>query len=193
MKYDFAKVAFIGDTAVGKTTIVKAICGKPQENTDPTIGAFCEIQNITNINGKDVKAVIWDTAGQERFRAISPIYIRNSNIVVLVYDVNNRESFENMKEWIVLIRDNVDPHLLLIVGNKIDLPNRKVNRLQAIGFSIEYNCEYCECSAISKKGASSVWKKIEKAMYELVQSGKVQQMETMDPSPKREYSCCTIC
>ena len=98
-----------------------------------------------------------------------------------------------MKKWIILIRDNADPHLLLIVGNKIDLPNRQVTTLQATGFSIEYGCEYCECSAINNKSTTIVWKKIEKAMHELAQSGQVQQMETMDPRSKKEDSCCTIC
>ena len=193
MKHEFAKIAFIGDSGVGKTTIVRAICHKSLENTQPTIGAFCEIKNVVTIDGKEIKAVIWDTAGQERYRAISPTYIRNSNIVVLVYDVNNRTSFQNMKEWIALVKDNVNPYLLLVVGNKIDLSNRQVTALQATGFTIDYACEYCECSAINSKTTSIIWKKIEKAMHELAKSGQVQQMETMDPSSKKEDSCCTIC
>ena len=193
MKHDYAKVAFIGDASVGKTTLVNTICHKNCSSSGPTIGACCEIKDINCPNGNNVKALIWDTAGQERFRSIAPIYMRNSNIIVLVFDVNNIISFNNLKDWIILIRDNCDPYLLLIVGNKIDLPNRTVKKMDALAFSNEYNCTYCECSALSKEGSQQVWNLIKIAIDELCLTESVQQMETMDlESPTSPKICCTI-
>ena len=119
--------------------------------------------------------------------------MRNSNIIVLVYDVNNIKSFNNLKDWITIIRDNSDPHLLLIVGNKIDLQTRSISKIDAMGFSNEYNCTYCECSALTQEGSQEVWSLINIAIEELCLTENIQQMETMDlESPPSPSNCCSI-
>ena len=77
---------------------------------------------IVNTGSKSIRLQIWDTAGQERFRALIPSYIRDASAVVIVYDVTNRKSFENLDGWISNIREvRGEKAIIIIVGNKIDL------------------------------------------------------------------------
>lgn len=78
------------------------------------------------------KFQIWDTAGQERFKAMAPMFYRNANAALLIFDITSSSSFESMKGWVQELKRNVDePMVLCVVGNKIDLAdNRKVSFLK---------------------------------------------------------------
>ena len=72
--------------------------------------------------GATVRAQIWDTAGQDRYRAITNTYYRHAIGVMLVYDISNKESFENLERWLVELRDHADEKIeVVLVGNKSDL------------------------------------------------------------------------
>jgi small GTP-binding protein len=70
-----------------------------------------------------IPVVLWDTAGQERFRTITYGFYKNANGVILVYDVSNRKSFQNIKTWISAINEHASDNVIkVLVGNKVDLP-----------------------------------------------------------------------
>ena len=98
------------------------------ENFKPTIGADFFNKEIT-VDGKVVTLQIWDTAGQERFRTITSSYYRGAHGIIIVYDVTDQESFNNVKQWLHEIDryacENVNK---LLVGNKSDLSSKKVRR-----------------------------------------------------------------
>ncbi len=117
------KITFIGDTAVGKTSIIERfLVGKFNEFQEATIGASFSCQNI-NINNGRIMMEIWDTAGQERFRSLVPMYYRNADVIVLVYSLADIISFENLEFWIGELKKNMidDSYTIFVVGNKCDL------------------------------------------------------------------------
>ena len=118
------KLLLIGDAGVGKSSMLLRFTDDTfSEQLQSTIGVDFKVKMIT-VNGKKVKMTIWDTAGQERFRTLTSSYYRGAQGIVLVYDVNRRDTFENLNHWLKEVeayspaagRDVVK----LLVGNKID-------------------------------------------------------------------------
>ena len=118
------KITFVGDAGVGKTSLIEQLINRKFSQEVPsTIGGGNFIKRIT-INQKKCQLSIWDTAGQERFRSLSKIYLKNSNIVIYVYDITKRETFDNItKNWIPIIHELLgDKNIVFgIFGNKSDM------------------------------------------------------------------------
>ena len=92
-----------------------------------TAGVDYKLKNIV-LGKKSIKIQIWDTAGQEKYRTLTKSYFKGAAGIILVYDVCDKASFENVDYWIQMIRKNADDeHVeLLLLGNKIDLINERV-------------------------------------------------------------------
>ena len=121
------KILLIGDSGVGKSSILLRFADDSYtESYISTIGVDFKIRTI-DINGKQVKLQIWDTAGQERFRTITSSYYRGAHGIIVVYDVTDQTSFNNVKQWLQEIDryacENVNK---LLIGNKCDLTTKKV-------------------------------------------------------------------
>lgn len=117
------KVTLLGDTSVGKSSIIdRFLKGDFNEFKEATIGA-AYFTKIVSINDKQIRLEIWDTAGQERYKSLMPMYYRNANVIVIVYSVNDMESYKNMKYWLHEITKNIldTNYSIFIVGNKCDL------------------------------------------------------------------------
>ena len=117
------KVLLLGDSTVGKTCFLLRYCDKTfQEAHLSTIGLDYRLKSMTLANGKHIKLQIWDTAGQDRFRAITKNYYKGANGIILIYDVTNIQSFENVKNWIAQIKEEANPNAIIyLAGNKIDV------------------------------------------------------------------------
>ncbi|CAH1971491.1 unnamed protein product [Acanthoscelides obtectus] len=116
------KVIVIGDPNVGKTTLTYRFCeGKFLEAAEATIGVEFRSKTV-NIDGEDITLQLWDTAGQERHRAsMIRHYYRNAHAIIFMYDVTNRDTFENLKRWIDESNQNcLDDIPRILVGNKCD-------------------------------------------------------------------------
>jgi small GTP-binding protein len=119
------KVVFVGDQAVGKTSIIKAYGKQPFfEDRPPTIGsAFMDCR----VEARDGPATLqlWDTAGQERYRSLVPMYTRGACVAIIVFDLTAPESFASLDGWIGQVRTDVNPECAIVVaGNKADLEPR---------------------------------------------------------------------
>ena len=128
------KVILIGNTAVGKTSLFKKLTsGQFSEKNISTIGMDkkslqVEIEvneNNTKVN-KNIEISLVDTAGQERFRAITKSYFKESDGILLLYDITNKDSFKNVETWINSINESLGNHrnskyIIILIGNKIDL------------------------------------------------------------------------
>ena len=118
------KITFVGDAGVGKTSLIEQLINRKFSQEVPsTIGGGNFIKRIT-INQKKCQLSIWDTAGQERFRSLSKIYLKNSNIVIYVYDITKRETFDNItKNWTHIINDLLGDNDIIfgVFGNKSDM------------------------------------------------------------------------
>ncbi|KAJ3442949.1 rab gtpase [Anaeramoeba flamelloides] len=120
------KICFIGDEGVGKTSIItRFIYQSFDPDTQSTVGVDFLSKTI-NIENQSIRLQLWDTAGQERFRCLLPSYIRNSSLAVIVYDVTNTESFENLDFWLQTVKEiRGEDVIIFYVGNKTDLTDQR--------------------------------------------------------------------
>lgn len=129
-KKTLLKVIILGDSGVGKTSLMQQfVNGKFSHQYKATIGADFLTKEL-NIDDKTVTMQIWDTAGQERFQSLGVAFYRGADCCVLVYDVTNQKSFDNISSWKdeFLIQANVkDPENFpfVIIGNKVDVDDSK--------------------------------------------------------------------
>ena len=104
------KVVLLGESGVGKTCIIdRLINNKFEENVEPTKGASfgTKIMNLDEFEEKNIQLGIWDTAGQEKYRSLSKIFYKDANIAILVYDITDKKSFEEIQNyWYDQIKEN---------------------------------------------------------------------------------------
>jgi Ras-related protein Rab-1A len=157
-EYDYLfKLLLIGDSGVGKSCLLLRFADHTYtESYISTIGVDFKIRTI-ELDGKTIKLQIWDTAGQERFRTITSSYYRGAHGIIVVYDVTDVESFNNVKQWLNEIdRYATENVTKLLVGNKCDLVNKKaVDYETAKDFADKLNIPFLETSA---KNATNVEK-----------------------------------
>lgn len=154
------KVVFLGESTVGKTSIISCFAqGDFNPEQTSTIGACFTMKKIILDDKTEVKLKIWDTAGQERFRALTPMYYRDADIAILVFAVDDKDSFEKLQRWIDdLNRDTKIMPPLIIVGNKIDLSEqRKISSDDAEKYAESVGATFLECSAKLKEGIEEIF------------------------------------
>lgn len=139
----------VGESCVGKTSLLyKYSQGYFTQEHLATVG----IEFFTKeeeINGRKIRVKIWDTAGQELYKSITKNFYRNSDGVIIVYDVTDRESFEKVQEWVQSISENTDTEKNIqkvLVANKVDL-TRKVTKEEGMKLAEKYNIPFFEASA----------------------------------------------
>ncbi|CAL5366750.1 unnamed protein product [Camellia sinensis] len=149
-EYDYLfKLLLIGDSGVGKSCLLLRFADDSYlDSYISTIGVDFKIRTVEQ-DGKTIKLQIWDTAGQERFRTITSSYYRGAHGIIIVYDITDQESFNNVKQWLNEIdryaSENVNK---LLVGNKCDLTdNRAVSYDTAKAFADEIGIPFMETSA----------------------------------------------
>ncbi|PAV89202.1 hypothetical protein WR25_06190 [Diploscapter pachys] len=128
-----AKIVMLGNSGVGKTSIIARHCfGDTVGNISTTIGASFVDSVIDSTTGEKVQLQLWDTAGQERFRCMVPMDLRNATACVIVYDIANRQSFDDIDRWVSLIQKATsltDPHIVLLANKASFVFNQVVSDL----------------------------------------------------------------
>lgn len=143
------KLLLIGDSGVGKTCVLFRFSDDAFTTTFiSTIGIDFKIKTV-ELRGKKIKLQIWDTAGQERFHTITTSYYRGAMGIMLIYDITNEKSFENIVKWL----RNIDEHAnedveKMILGNKCDMEDKRaVSREQGESIAREHAIRFLETSA----------------------------------------------
>ena len=156
------KTVLVGDTRVGKSAILSRFTtGSFDPDLTPTIGASYATRNFSSPTGGEIKIHIWDTAGQEKFRSLAPMYYRNANVAILVYDVTSKESFEGLTEWKKEIDAKAPVGIkFVVVGNKIDARERMVAPEEGMKYARDIKAEFQESSAKSGEGVTAIFEKI---------------------------------
>lgn len=197
------KIVIIGDTNVGKTNIVSNLVeDKFRKDTKPTIGV--EFGSKTyKFDDSTIKVQIWDTAGQERYHAITTSYYRGASGVILVYDVTNKGSLENiLTVWLRNLETVLDAKIpKILLGNKIDLEEeRVVDKDMGKDMALSENMAFFEVSALSGENINMAFETFIRKIYEAEKSklsAKKNAKEQLDSkvsglkvkNPKRS-SCC---
>jgi small GTP-binding protein len=189
------RVVTIGDSSVGKTSIVKKFIRDTFDPTEKnTVGALYDTFT-DKVNGRDIEVQIWDTAGQEQYRSLSPVYFRSAAAALLVFDITNRLSFENLDEWLTSFRNaGTDKALLFLIGNKSDLEeSRKVDAQEGKDWAGRHECEFLETSARTGDGIKDLFKRVvaRLAGNELGETEpQVAQMTLKDSAAGEPKGCC---
>ena len=163
------KITLIGDSGVGKTCIItRYTINKFSEETVATTGVSYSKKDV-NYDGKNVRLDIWDTAGQEEYRSLGKHFYHDSYIVILVYDITKKETFDNLKEvWIDdLLRYGEECKVLAVVGNKADLYEQEaVSEQEAREFANENKAIFINVSAKSGNNINELFKKCLEQYFE---------------------------
>ena len=155
------KLIFLGDQGVGKSCILNRFLNDSfTEDYQATIGLDFQSKNI-QIENQDIHLLLYDTAGQEKFRSLIPMYTRDANIILLVYDISSKDSFVHLTDWLNdLTTINKDEVIFAVVGNKIDLEEQRVVKLEeGENFAKEHDFIFAEVSAKTGDGFSELFYK----------------------------------
>lgn len=124
------KAILIGDANVGKSNIFSRIASNRfEESSPPTLGAAFHMLYMT-INSQKISIELWDTAGQERYFSLTESYSRGAKIVIFVYDITERQSFDALKEWYCRLNCSNSKQILAVFANKEDLVENEVVPLE---------------------------------------------------------------
>ena len=190
------KVILLGETGVGKTSIINRFISNEFINDNTiTLGSSFSTKEIKkqNIN---YKLKIWDTTGQEKFHSVTNLFIKGSNIIILVYSVDSLDSFEQLNYWYKSLKRNLegDKHILAVVGNKIDLKNEAViSEDEGKKFAENKNAIFKLISA--KEDPKSINKLFDKLLEELSQIDFESRTESYiikkkSIKKKKKQKCC---
>ena len=147
------KIILLGSTEVGKTSIINRFDGDFfSEKMLSTFGSSFISKEII-INEKKIRLDVWDTAGQEQYKALSKLFVKNSKIMILVYDITNKESFDELDYWYNFIKNELDKEVTLgLVGNKADLyEDEKVTKEMGKEQAIKWGAYFAILSAKEDK------------------------------------------
>ena len=194
------KITLIGSSGVGKSSLIfHFINNSYNEIKIATIGCD-KFNKIETIRNQDIILNIWDTAGQERFKAITKSFFKAADGIVFVYDVTNKPSFENIKNWIKDAESKANDFKIIIVGNKIDLnDSREVSFEEGKNLAKKKNCPFFESSAKDKINIDEIFitllEEILKAQKNIKEEKKNEGenkiiLEKDDNSKTKSKGCC---
>jgi small GTP-binding protein len=152
------KLLVLGDSAVGKSSLLMRFCeSKFDSNFVITIGVDFK-SKIVQRHGQRIRLQIWDTAGQERFRTITPAYYKAGQGVLLVYDITDEKTFENVKYWLQNLEEYNTDAKKILVGNKVDRSaERKVSTEAGEALARDHNMVFFETSAKINKNVDEAF------------------------------------
>ena len=194
--YDLTlKLLVVGDSSVGKTNFVmRLINNEFSKNYMTTSGIDLKTTDI-EIKNKKIHIQLWDTAGQEKYKAITKNLFLKVMGALIIYDITNEASYNNLKSWVKLIKEECGKHMqLIILGNKSDLNDqRKISKDEAINYAKEQKIDYIETSS---KTGENVKKAVTMICENILENKEMNDTSSfvLDNSSylmdKRKKKCC---
>ncbi|KAE9551041.1 hypothetical protein FO519_005741 [Halicephalobus sp. NKZ332] len=168
---DKAKVVVAGDACVGKTALLSRFLFNlfsPDYNF--TVGIDFHSKAVVTESGENVRLQLWDTAGQERFLALLPSYLRDCFVVLIVFDLTSRKSFEGIPFWIDYVkRHSLNKSEIVLVGTKKDLANeRAIEKTEAEILAKKNNIVFHEVSAVTGDGVERLFQNTGEIVLEVL-------------------------
>ena len=189
------KLLLLGDQAVGKSSLMMRYTDDEFNlNIMGTAGMDLKKKSIT-IKDEDIKVMIYDTAGHERFRLIAKTQYKGSKGIILIYDVTDRKSFDNVSYWINHIKENTENGVeILLVGNKIDkLGDRAVPSEEGAAFAQKSNVPFMETSAKTGENVEAAFLQLVTNIYNKEKSASTTDAvttNTISTKKKTNSKCC---
>ena len=174
------KVILVGDSGVGKTSIMGRYIREYNPSEQATIGASFK-STLEKVEGKDnIQFEIWDTAGQERYRSVNSIFYQDAYICLMVYDITKKETFENLKNyWYNAVKEHGSEGIIFhVAGNKVDLLDKEqVPKKEVEEYCESINAEYNYVSALKNAYIDNLFhilaiKFIESDIYKRIKNSK---------------------
>ena len=180
-----AKLIIVGEATVGKTSIILQYNENQFIETYITTIGNDKILKEFSIKGKNFKIEIWDTAGQEKYRTVNKIFMKNTQIALIVYSIIDKNSFEQLNFWINLVKEvNKDKKIIFgIAANKSDLfESQIVSFEEGKKFADENDCLFFETSAKDHKSIENLFQKLAEKYAEcnLNEKVEIKSLETTD-------------
>ncbi|UMM41321.1 hypothetical protein L5515_017633 [Caenorhabditis briggsae] len=191
-------VMILGDSCTGKTCLLIRYKDGAFLNNNFISTVGIDYRNkLINMGDKKVKLQIWDTAGQERFRSVATSYYRDADALLLVYDIANRQSFDNVRDWLSHIKEHGKEAVqVTLVGNKCDLP-RVVQADEGRRLAEENGIPFMETSAKTGQNVDRAFlglaERMIKMKYGFVPGGEMADTIAVNESKSINLSnCCPI-
>ena len=187
------KILLLGDSEVGKSCFLMRYADNVfVENYITTIGLDYKLKYIQLDSGQVIKVQLWDTAGQDRYRTIAKNYYKGSHGILLLYDVTKLSSFENIREWIKDIREEVyEKAIIFLIGNKIDKKDQiKIKTEEGTKLAEEFNLPFFEASAKSGENVDEIFKALYQKISEVYVDIQQEGGAKLTKKSKKTRKCC---
>ena len=208
MRYDYVlKIILVGDSNTGKSFFFNKLAERPTDNLSSTVGVDFSIVYQT-VYDKEFRINLWDTAGQENFAPIIRSYYRGVAGVLLVFDVGDKRTFDNLNFWLHELETNKDPNHpcpVIVVGHKIDKTHRAVSRDEAEEFAKLKGITYMEASSKTGQNVDDIFHEIVRKILENFNDGFAvgtrlnplgeakKRLELVKDDKEHRYNCCCMC
>ncbi len=196
------KCCIVGSCGVGKTSIIQKYLRKNNKNTETTLGAIFWTLMQKNEDGVSYKIDFWDTAGQERYNSLIPMYSRNSDIMIITFDISDRQTFIDVEKWLETLKDNHKNGRIILIGNKCDMElYRQVYEGDVKKFlnnHREFEMQYLETSAKEGTNIEQLFQIIFSYGNEKIKNKSNRMVsinlndEEVETTFKDKYNCCTV-
>ncbi|CAI8011425.1 Ras-related protein Rab-6A [Geodia barretti] len=160
------KLVFLGEQSVGKTSLITRFMYDSFDSTYQATIGIDFLSKTMYLEDRTVRLQLWDTAGQERFRSLIPSYIRDSTVAVVVYDITNGNSFQQVSKWIEDVRaERGTDVIIMLVGNKTDLQDkRQVSMEEGERRANDLNVMFIETSAKAGYNVKQLFRRVAAAL-----------------------------
>ena len=184
------KLLLIGNAFVGKTLIVQKFLDNTfSKTTMITIGVDLQYK-VLDINGKKVKYLIWDTAGEDRMKTMTYAYYRGCHVVLIVYDITSKKSFENVTTWVECVDKFAKSNVLrILVGNKTDLEDKRViSKEEGKKLAEENGLKFYEISAKTMNGLVEMFEDVAKEYVQIYEQKAIKNFQLRKEKEKKTKS-----
>jgi len=187
------KLVLLGDTQVGKSSIVVRYAKNEfDQYRYPTIGATFLTQKV-ELQDYIARFQIWDTAGQEKYKSLAPLYYKGAQAALVVYDITNRESFDNALKWVTELKETEGAHVVIgLAGNKLDLEGRrKVQKVEAQNLAEKQGFIFQETSAKTGENIQDIFRLIAEKVPRSQEGDQENKLiDIQVPKENKKRRCC---